>query len=105
MRGLVTLRQLYCHRGRRSFQSERYRIIDLNPKSRALASPIAWLASLAGTSLHRPDAGIYCPAPTTIISTWGRRDLRRGLEGQSADPGFIKTKGFWRTCSNIDWLA
>lgn len=28
-----------------------------------------------------------------IISTWGRRDLRRGLEGQSVDPGFTKTKG------------
>src|SRR5262245_28974047 len=60
MRGPVILTQSCCHRSRRAFQSEQYRISTLNPKVRAPASPSAWPASWVGTSVHRPDARISC---------------------------------------------
>src|SRR5678815_5010062 len=65
-RGPVTLRQSYCHRGRRAFQSERYRISDLNRKVRAPALPSAWLASLVGTRVQLPDVRILAPKVVTL---------------------------------------
>src|SRR5262245_41324313 len=101
MRGPVILTQSCCHRRRRAFQSEQYRISTLNLKVRAPASPSAWPASWVGTSVHRPDAPI-CQVLTrraVVCKIWDSFILKVVSSAESPEIPFRRTKKKYVHCS------